>query len=45
MMDYPQSRVTMIYTLAGREHEAALTLPAAQGRTTYHWSFSVSRNA
>jgi hypothetical protein len=47
-MDYPQSRVTMIYTpdepLAEGRHEAALTLPAEKGRTTYRWSFNVRRN-
>jgi hypothetical protein len=47
-MDYPQGRVTMIYTpdepLAEGKHEAALTLPAEKGRTTYRWSFNVQRN-
>jgi hypothetical protein len=46
-MDYPQSRVTLLYTpedpLSEGMHEAALTLPSKQGRTTYRWSFTVSR--
>ena len=45
-MDYPQSRVTLLYTpedpLAEGKHEAALTLPSERGRTTYRWSFNVS---
>lgn len=46
-MDYPQSRVTLLYTpedpLSEGRHEAALTLPTEQGCKTYRWSFTVSR--
>jgi hypothetical protein len=45
-MDYPQGRVTLLYTpedpLPEGRHEAALTLPSGRGRTTYRWSFTVS---
>lgn len=45
-MDYPQGRVTLLYTpedkLSEGKHEAALTLPSEQGRTTYRWSFTVT---
>lgn len=45
-MDYPQGRVTLLYTpedpLSEGMHEAALTLPSEQGRTTYRWSFTVT---
>ena len=45
-MDYPQSRVSLLYTpatpLALGTHRAAFTFPLAGGRNSFEWTFTVA---
>jgi hypothetical protein len=48
-LEYPQGRITLLYTpatpLALGAHRVAFTYPAATGRKSYEWTFTVANIA